>query len=51
MNSPKMLQRAKQLLETGQQRKLVWNEIVVVLAYLGAHVTFSNGQCPGSCPV
>jgi len=47
LTSPDVLQSVKELIERGKDRKLIWNEIQTILAYLAAHIIFLNGQRPG----
>ena len=47
VNSTKVLKRVEQLLEIAKARKLVCQELFVVVAYLAAHIIFKNGQHPG----
>ena len=47
LSSTKVLKRVEQLLEIAKTRKLVRQEIFVVVAYLAAHIIFKNGQRPG----
>ena len=47
MYSTEVLKKVEELLKIAEGRKLVRQEIFIVLAYLAAHMIFKNGQRPG----